>query len=248
MTPPLQGIRALLLAGGHGVRLRPITETTPKCLVPIAGRPLLGWWLDLLFEAGLERAVVNTHYLPDAVRAFCASSRWADRVDLVHEPVLLGTAATLRANAGRFNKELLMAHADNLSCFSPAALMARHEARPAECVATMMTFRTDVPSACGIVEIDTRGVLTGYHEKVAHPPGNLANGAVFVLGAEILAWIHEHPSATDFCRDIVPLALGRFATFENTDYHRDIGTVQALQRARADVAAGIGGEFACGIL
>src|SRR5258708_4082217 len=212
MTPPLQGVRALLLAGGCGMRLRPLTATVPKCLVPVAGRPLLGWWFDLLFEAGLE---------------------------LVHDPILLGTAATLRANAGRFGAELLMVHADNLSCFSPAALMARHAARPAGCAATMMTFRTDAPSACGIVEIDARGVLAGYHEKVAHPPGNLANGAVFVLGAEILEWAHQHSTATDFCRDIVPLGIGRFATFENTRYHRDVGTPQALQRARADAAAGI---------
>jgi mannose-1-phosphate guanylyltransferase len=239
MMAPLHGVRALLLAGGCGMRLRPLTATVPKCLVPIAGRPLLGWWFDLLFEAGLERAVVNTHHLPEAVRSFCAASRWADRLDLVHEPILLGTAATLRANAGRFGAELLMVHADNLSCFSPAALMARHVARPAGCAATMMTFRTDAPSACGIVEIDARGVLAGYHEKVAHPPGNLANGAVFVLGAEILEWVHQHSTATDFCRDIVPFGIGRFATFENTRYHRDVGTPQALQRARADAAAGI---------
>jgi mannose-1-phosphate guanylyltransferase len=239
MTPPLQGLRALLLAGGCGTRLQPLTATVPKCLVPIAGRPLLGWWFDLLFEAGLERAVVNTHHLPEAVRAYCAASPWADRVDLVHEPALLGTAATLRANASRFGGTLVLAHADNLSCFSPAALMARHAIRPAECAATMMTFRTDVPSACGIVEIDERGVLVGYHEKIADPPGNLANGAVFVLESEILVWAREHPAATDFCRDIVPLGLGRFATFENTRYHRDIGTPQALRRARADAAAGI---------
>jgi mannose-1-phosphate guanylyltransferase len=239
MTPPLQGLRALLLAGGVGMRLRPLTATVPKCLVPIGGRPLLGWWFDLLFEAGLERAVVNTHHLPEAVRAYCATSPWRDRVDLVHEPTLLGTAATLRANASRFGGTLLLAHADNLSCFSPAALIGRHALRPAGCAATMMTFRTDVPSACGIVEIDARGVLTGYHEKIADPPGNLANGAVFVLDAEILALTRAHPEATDFCRDIVPLGLGRVATFENTRYHRDIGTPQALERARADAAAGI---------
>jgi mannose-1-phosphate guanylyltransferase len=239
MTPPLHDLRALLLAGGCGTRLQPLTATVPKCLVPIAGQPLLGWWFDLLFEAGLELAVVNTHHLPEAVRAYCAASPWADRLELVHEPVLLGTAATLRANSLRFGDTMLLAHADNLSCFSPAALMERHASRPAECAATMMTFRTDTPSACGIVEIDARGVLVGYHEKIADPPGNLANGAVFVLDAEVLDWTREHSAATDFCRDIVPLGLGRFATFENTRYHRDVGTPQSLQRARADAEAGI---------
>jgi mannose-1-phosphate guanylyltransferase len=239
MMQPLQGHCALLLAGGYGTRLRPHTSNLPKCLVTIAGRPLLGWWFDMLFGAGLDRAVVNTHYLPDQVRAFCATSRWSDRIELVHEPTLLGTAGTLRANAGRFGGAFLLVHADNLSCFPPAAFVARHDARPAGCIGTMMTFRTDTPSACGIVDVDPLGVMTGYHEKVANPPGNLANGAVFLLGTEVLDVVRQHATATDFCRDIVPLGIGRFATYENTHYHRDIGTPQALARARAEADAGI---------
>ena len=87
--------RALLLAAGLGTRLRPLTNHVPKCLVPIKGKPLLGYWLDLLLRAGIERVLVNTHYLPDPVRRFCAESPWANRIDLVHEESLAGTAGTI---------------------------------------------------------------------------------------------------------------------------------------------------------
>ena len=70
-------MRALLLAAGLGTRLRPITDTTPKCLVPIHGKPLLEYWLDLLLSAGIDRILINTHYLAEAVRDYVAATRCA---------------------------------------------------------------------------------------------------------------------------------------------------------------------------
>ncbi len=231
--PP--GARALLLAGGEGTRLRPLTLTTPKCLVPIRGKPLLGLWLDMVFEAGIERALVNTSYLPDQVRAFCKASPWASRIDLVHEEKLLGTAGTLRANADYFKAApFLMAHADNLSRFSMTDFFSRHAQRPAGCIGTMMTFPTDRPRDCGIVELDARGVAVAIHEKVENPPGNLANAAVFVLEPAIFGELARNPLATDFCRDIVPPLAGRWFTFHNGTYHRDIGSPLSYERAQHD--------------
>src|ERR1700749_2685580 len=98
-------MRALLLAAGTGRRLRPLTNTTPKCLVPVHGRPLLDYWLDLVFEGGVERALLNTHWLPDQVQAHVAASRWRSRIDLVHESNLLGTGGTVLANRAWFQGE-----------------------------------------------------------------------------------------------------------------------------------------------
>jgi mannose-1-phosphate guanylyltransferase len=231
-SPPA---RALLLAGGLGTRLRPLTLTTPKCLVPIRGKPLLGIWFDLLFGAGVQRVLVNTHYLSEAVIAFCRTSQWSSRIDLVHEAKLLGTAGTLRTNADYFKDgAFLMAHADNLSQFSPSAFFTAHEGRPAECIGTMMTFYTDRPGECGIVELDQRGVVAAVHEKSPNPPGNLANAAVFVLEPSVLEVLARNPLATDFCRDIVPELAGRWFTFYNATYHRDIGSPDALARAQQE--------------
>lgn len=232
-TPPR---RALLLSGGLGTRLRPLTDTTPKCLIPIKGKPVLEYWLDMLFNAGVEQVLVNTHYLPEQVREYCEASQWHDQIDLVHEDQLLGTAGTLRANQEYFRDTgtFFFAHADNLSIFDPAAYFAAHEARPKGCYGTMMTFETDQPESCGIVKVDDAGVVSAVFEKVANPPGNLANGAVFLLESDVLDWLCLHPEAADFCGDVVPSLLAKWYTFFNGTFHRDIGTVEAVAKAEAD--------------
>jgi mannose-1-phosphate guanylyltransferase len=232
-------MRALLLAAGKGTRLRPLTDAVPKCLVPIHGRPLLAYWLDLLFSAGIERVLINTYWLAEQVRGFVANSPWRSRIDLIHETELLGTGGTVLANRGYFGDQpFMVAHADNLSDFDASAFMAAHRARPPDCAMTMLAFRSDDPSSCGILERDDRGVVRGFHEKVADPPGNLANGAVYIFEPEVMARIAAHgPGFIDLSLDIIPAFLDRIMVFETSGYHRDIGNAQSLHRAHFEFKA-----------
>lgn len=230
----LAGINALLFAAGNGTRLRPLTYHIPKCLVRVGGTPLLQYWLENLFSAGIDRVMINTHYLSGLVESFCKQSPYSSRIDLVHEPELLGTAGTLRKNRSYFGQTMFMAHADNYSLFSSKLFLQKHLDRSPTCMATMMTFTTDSPSSCGIVQTDDNGTLIGYYEKELDPPGNLANAAVFLLEKEAFNWLDLAPNATDFCKEIVPLGLGHFQTFFNGNYHRDIGTIESLNRANLD--------------
>jgi mannose-1-phosphate guanylyltransferase len=229
-------MRALLLAAGLGTRLRPLTETVPKCLVPIHGKPLLDYWLEHLFAAGIERILVNTHWLPEAVRAHVSASRWKDRVDLVFERELLGTGGTVLANrawlgAGPF----LLAHADNLTDFDVAEFMGRHARRPRHCAMTMLCFRTDAPRSCGIVGLGRDGVVEAFHEKVADPPGNLANAAVYICEPDIMAFISGlGRPIVDFSTEVIPAFLGRILAIETAGYHRDIGTPESLAAAERE--------------
>jgi mannose-1-phosphate guanylyltransferase len=229
-------MRALLLAAGIGSRLRPITDTIPKCLVPIHGRPLLDYWLDLLFAAGIERALINTHYQADKVRSFIAGSPWCDRVDLVHEDALLGTGGTILANHAYFGREpFLLAHADNLTDFDPRDFAAAHEARPPGCALTMLAFRTDDPKSCGILELDQDDIVTAFHEKVENPPSNLANAAVYILQPEVVDYGRAIGKAVaDFQTEIIPAFLERIFAVEHRGYHRDIGSLESLQAARSE--------------
>jgi mannose-1-phosphate guanylyltransferase len=226
-------MRALLLAAGKGTRLRPITDIVPKCLVPVQGRPLLDYWLDLLFDAGIERALINTHWLAEKVRDHVEGSGWRSRIDLVHEPVLLGTGGTLLANRAYYGEEaLLLAHADNLTDFDVAAFMSAHAARPAQCSMTMLAFRTDDPSSCGILEVDERGIVLAFHEKIANPPGNLANGAVYIIEPRVMEQLAVYDRAfIDLSLDVIPGLVNKILAFETTGYHRDIGNAASLQRA-----------------
>ena len=226
-------MKALLLAAGLGTRLRPLTDTVPKCLVPIRGKPLLEYWLDLLFAGGIDAAVINAHHLAERVREFAAASRWKDRIALVHEDELLGTGGTVLRNRAHFGgNAFLVAHADNLTLFDVRAFCDRHRLRPTGTVLTMMTFTTDAPHSSGIVVEDASGVVREFHEKVANPPGNRANAAVYIFEPEVVAFLGSlGRPVIDLSTDVLPHFLGRICTFHNATYHRDIGTLESLHKA-----------------
>ncbi|HXA47206.1 MAG TPA: nucleotidyltransferase family protein [Burkholderiaceae bacterium] len=226
-------MRALLLAAGLGTRLRPLTDTIPKCLVPIHGKPLLGIWLERLSNAGVGPFLVNTHYLSNQVRNFIASNAYADHVTVVEETELLGTAGTLIANLAVFiGEDGMLIHADNYCLADFDAFLQAHRNRPAHCLMTMMTFRTQTPQTCGIVELDAHGVVIGFHEKVANPPGNLANGAVYILSAELLEMFRgEFASVSDLSTEVLHHLVGRIYTYETGEFFLDIGTPEAYELA-----------------
>jgi mannose-1-phosphate guanylyltransferase len=229
-------MRALLLAAGLGTRLRPLTDSIPKCMVSIQGKPLLEYWFELLFQNGIERVVVNTHYLPDVVLAFIRQSKWSEQIEIFHEEELLGTAGTIRATASYFGgQDFFVAHADNFVKCDLARFLGMHATRPTQCAMSLLSFRTDNARSCGILELDEENVVLKFHEKVANPPGNLANGAVYVLTKEILDFIQsKHEQKLDFSNEVIPSFLSKIYCIETDGYHRDIGTIESLKQAQED--------------
>ena len=230
--PPL---RALLLAAGLGTRLRPITLHTPKCLVSIGGEPLLGRWLRQLEAIGCEAVLVNTHYLAEQVEAFLKGWRSDGmKVQTVHEPELLGTAGTILGNQGFFQGATgLLIHADNAMGENLGGLLEAHRQRPTGCLLTMLTFRTDQPRCCGIVDTDELGVVQAFHEKVSDPPGDCANGAVYAFDADFVAFLRNlRPQTSDFSTEVIPHLLGRINTWHTSKPFLDIGTPKALEAAQ----------------
>jgi mannose-1-phosphate guanylyltransferase len=226
-------MRAILLAAGLGTRLRPLTDSTPKCLVSIKGRPLLEIWLERLILAGIGPLLINTHYLSNRVEEFILSNPLRDQVKLVYEPELMGTAGTLIANLDFFGLEDgMLIHADNYCLADLNGFMRAHQNRPPECLMTMMTFRTPTPSTCGIVEINAKGIVVGFHEKMVNPPGNLANGAIYILSNELLIKLGTTlNSASDFSTEVIVHLLGRIFSYETTEVFMDIGTPGAYMLA-----------------
>jgi len=228
-------MRVLLLAAGLGTRLRPLTDSIPKCLVPIGGKPLLQIWLERLSEAGFGPFLINTHYLHEQVEAFIEKSQFKDQVTLVYEPELLGTAGTLIKNVEFFRGEDgMVLHADNYCLADLEAFRDAHKNRPEGCEITMMTFRTDDPKSCGIVELDERKVVVGFHEKVNNPPGNLANAAIYMFSTMALDAIRlQNPSPIDISQDIIFDFLGKISSWLTKDLNIDVGSVDRYNRIRA---------------
>lgn len=234
-------MRALLLAAGFGTRLRPLTDTIPKCLVPIKGKPLLAIWFERLSDAGIGPFIVNTHYLAEQIERFLRESHWDSSVSLVHEAKLLGTAGTLLANLDFFQGEDgMLVHADNYCLADFDAFVAAHRSRSAHCLMTMMTFTTDKPSACGVVELDSRGVVISFHEKVQNPPGNIANGAVYILSDEMLKTIASTMAdVTDFSIEVLQKFIGRIYTYHTDAVFIDVGTPQNYLKANEGYLSGM---------
>jgi mannose-1-phosphate guanylyltransferase len=224
-------MKVILLAAGLGTRLRPLTDSTPKCLMPIKGVPLLEIWLQRLEDAGLGPYLINTHYLHEQVESYVRKSKYKKKISLSYEPNLLGTAATLIANLSFYkNEDGILIHADNYCLEDFRSFVSAHRDRPSGCIMTMMTFRTTTPESCGITEIDRQGVLTEFHEKVINPPGNLANGAIYALSPELMELLKtEYSTARDNSTEIIPRLVAKIYTFETVKPLIDIGTIKAYQ-------------------
>ena len=229
-------ISTLLLAAGTGSRLKPLTNSWPKCLMPVGGIPLLEHWIMALKKLRLTKILVNLHYLSPIVRGFLARERFGGLVESTFEEELLGTAGTIKKNKNFIGDDtLLLIHADNWSlCKLDEFINFHKNLRPKYCPITMMTFETESPETCGIVELNAENVVTQFHEKVLHPPGNKANAAIYLIEKEVIDWIDLHPANKDFSTEVIPHFVGRIATWHNNNIHRDIGALKDLQLAQDD--------------
>lgn len=227
-------VHAFLLAAGRGTRLRPLTDWTPKCLVTVAGRPLLAYWLDLLEEAGISAATINTHHLASRVRSFLARARsWSSvRVTEAFEEQLLGSAGTLAAhpNFADDGSDVILVCADNFSNVDLRQMLEFHRSHGDP--VTMLLYRTPTPKSCGIAELDDEQRIISFVEKPANPVSNLANGAVYIVRSDAyreMAAMGGH----DLGFDVLPRFVGRMRGWCPEAYHRDVGTPEALAEARA---------------
>ena len=153
----------------------------PKCLVPVAGRPLLDLWLDNFRAAGVDEVLVNLHHMPEQVRSHLAAHRGGPRVRTSYEPVLLGSAGTLVAGREFVGSDevFLAVNGDDLTDFDLRRLVIALEAAPAA-EAAIAVFHAPRPEACGILEVE-EGVVVSFEEKPAAPRGDLANAGMYAF-------------------------------------------------------------------
>ena len=223
-------MRALLLAAGLGTRLRPLTDTTPKCLVPIKGKPLLDIWCEALLAAGVTKLLINLHYKSEQVQQHLESSKFCELVETIYEPSLLGTAGSLLANRKFFeNQDGILLHADNYCEANISELISAHEARPSNCDLTMLAFRTSTPETCGILEVSKNQILQKMYEKSSDDHGNLANAAFYILSKKLISELKDE---TDFSNEVIPKYFGKTLVVETSETFIDIGTPESYAHAQ----------------
>lgn len=234
-------MNAYLLAAGKGTRLRPYTNHTPKCLVDIHGTPLLGWWLQLLEQHGIQRVLINTHHLEDQVEAYINQIRPQSKMDIMttYEPVLLGSAGTLAANRSFLSDDadFLVAYADVLTQANLTHMRKAHEENKKKgALLTMALFKSPTPTACGIAEMDTTGRIISFVEKPEHPKSDLANAGIYIVSPEIFDLLPTTLSEGDILDigfHLLPKLVNRMYGYPLQEYIKDIGSISAYEEAIA---------------
>lgn len=229
-------MKAFILAAGLGTRLHPVTIDVPKCLVPIAGKPLLQIWLELLGSYGVEEALINTHYLSEMVQDFSASWSGVPKLRLSQETELLGSAGTLKRNWNFVAKEesFLVCYADNLTDINLTKLTGFHQRHCG--LVTMALFRSERPKECGIAEMDDSGRIISFEEKPAVPKSSFANGGIYLMRTGIHAYLPRmKPSDIGF--DLLPRCLGQMYGWLWEGLLFDIGNPESYLLAQKEWAA-----------
>lgn len=228
-------MNALLLAAGLGTRLMPITKKTPKCLIKINGIPILDYWIKSLLSVGVDKIFINTFHLSHLVEKFIERNPHRGRVVLLSEAQLLGTGGSVKKYKNLLTTETtLIAHADNLCLTNFDDFLDFHHLQKSPDI-TLMTFVCDNPSECGIVSLNSSQKVTSFQEKMLNPPGNLANGAVYLMSQQAIEKISKIPQTKfDLVEGFLSDHLDGVHAWHNNFYHLDIGSHQALKRLESD--------------
>jgi len=200
-------MKAMVLAAGLGTRLRPLTEDKPKCLVPLAGRPLIGWTLEWLRRAGVTECVINLHYLPEKVQQFVGDgSGFGLRVTYSYEPELLGTAGAVNKVASFFDTPFYVIYSDNFSQWDIRKLKFEYE-RSNSIGTVAVHWREDVTQS-GMVEFDQNNRILRLVEK-PKPEGvtsHYVNAGFYYLNPRVFNYIPEGKPC-DFAFNVFPEML-----------------------------------------
>ena len=232
-------MQALVLAGGEGTRLRPLTLTTPKPVLPLAGRPFLSFMLDWLHGHGVEEVVLSLGFLSDAVHAVLGDIQSGMRLRYVHEDEPLGTAGPVRlaADEGILADRFLVLNGDVLTDMDLTAELAQHEQTGA--AGTLALIEVDDVESYGVVPTDEEGRVLEFREKSPGPaPTNRINAGAYILERSVVDLIPAG-RAVSFEREVFPQMVGNGLHGWAADgYWIDIGTPERYLEATWDLLAG----------
>ena len=232
-------MQGVILCAGEGERLRPLTQTTPKSLLRVRGRPLLDWTVDWLRRHRVTDLFINLHHLPDAIPAHLGTGLARGvHVTYSFEKELLGTAGALRAFRDPLRQPFVVVYGDVLpTVLDLDAVRAYHRAKGG--IGTLVLQKTDRPHDSDIVEIAKDGrVATLHHAPGTFDHGDLGSAAVYVLEPAILCYLPDTGKA-DFVRDLFPAALQggeKLYGYVTEKELPDIGTPERYDRAQRRTA------------
>jgi mannose-1-phosphate guanylyltransferase/phosphomannomutase len=234
-------VKAVIMAGGEGARLRPLTSNTPKPMLPLANRPMMEHIVGLLRRHGFDEIVVTVAFLANAIRTYFGDgSEYGVRMVYATEQHPLGTAGSVRNAMDELDERFLVISGDVLTDIDLSAVVAYHDEHKA--MATIGLVAVENPLEFGIVITAEDGTVERFLEKPSWGQvfSDTINSGIFVLEPEIFDYIPEG-RAVDFSSDVFPQLLADERPLYGsvvTGYWEDVGTLEAYVRAHKDVLDG----------
>jgi len=230
-------VKAFLLAAGKGTRLRPLTFNTPKCLVPVNGKPLIDYWFDLFELYGIDDILINTSHLADTVKEYIKGNSRGLSIKVVYEETLLGSGGTIKKNRDFVEGEesFFVFYADNLTNINLRNMIEFH--KESQKGFTLALFRVPNPQECGIVEIDDVSSILSFTEKPENPVSDLAFAGIMLSGPGLMDFFPDK-DVFDLGHDVLPRVVGNASGYVMDEYLLDIGTPEKLTRAENDIKNG----------
>lgn len=227
-------MKALLLAAGFGSRLGDLTKATPKPLIKVGNTPVLEFCLKEMVDSGVTEVLINTHYLADQIEKYLEGYTTPLKISLSYEETLLGTAGTLKKHFDKLaTDDFMVMHVDNYFSQPLTRFEAAHKNREVGIFGTLGTFKTQSPENCGVLVLNPDKTIREFHEKVANPPSNLANAAIYFFTPEIEKSLFElNEQENDISKYLIPKIMNGLFTHNFDGLFVDIGTPEGLKKAK----------------
>jgi mannose-1-phosphate guanylyltransferase len=233
-------VQALVLAGGEGTRLRPLTYTTPKPVMPLAGRPFLTFMLDWAHAHGVDEVILSCGFMSDDVKQVLGDIYDGMRLRYAIEEEPLGTAGPVRMayDDGLLEERLFVLNGDVLTDIDLSAELALHEQKGAR--VTIALHRVEDTSSYGVVPTGDDGAVEAFIEKGGDdPPTDRINAGAYVIERDVVEASIPAGRAVSFEREVFPSLVGKgLYGFDAPGYWIDIGTPERYLEATWDLLAG----------
>lgn len=234
-------MQALVLVGGYGTRLRPLTYYIPKAMVPIANIPFIDRMMRYLKANGVEHAILTLCYLPEQIRKYFEEHNCGVKIDLVFEQQPLGTGGAIKNAEHLLDDEFLVFNGDILTTIDLKTLVAFH--REHDALVTIALTPVDNPSLYGVVIADSDGRIQEFVEKppISHTPSNLINAGIYVYRKDVLSRIPprvEYSVERQLYPNLLKEGARMFAISFPNDYWIDIGSIDKYMMANFDAIDG----------
>lgn len=215
-------MKAIILAGGLGTRLKPLTEEIPKPLVPIIDKPVIVHIIELLRSHGITEIAVAVGYLSDKiVHALGDGSKFGVKLTYFLEREPLGTAGCVKAARRFFDGDFVTIAGDAYTDVDLTAAIDFHRNRKS--LFTLVAKEVPDPTGFGVMKVDGNGKVTEFIEKPKNSDSNLVNTGIYIIDKTVLSLVPE--GKYDFGKQLLPRLIGNLYAYKTDAYWSDIGTL-----------------------